>query len=63
MSTEEKLLLNKQIRSYLGTNTFILSLQKNLKSNYIKKVDFNGKLIKLLTDKQYEIANGILNEK
>ncbi len=61
MTTDEKLALNKLIRKYDSINTFIISLQKTLKSNYIHKVEYNGKSVKLLTDKQYEIAKSILN--
>ncbi len=61
MTTDEKLTLNKLIRKYDSTNTYIISLQKALKSNYIHKVEYNGKSVKLLTDKQYEIAKSILN--
>ena len=61
MTTDEKLTLNKLIRKYDSTNTYIISLQKAHKSNYIHKVEYNGKSVKLLTDKQYEIAKSILN--
>ena len=61
MTTDEKLTLNKLIRKYDGTNTYIISLQKSLKSNYLHKIEHNGKLIKLLTDKQYDIAKSILH--
>jgi hypothetical protein len=62
MELNEKIELNKQIRSYKGDNSFILSLQKQLKtSKYLEKVEVNGKMIKILSDKQYEAAKGSLN--
>jgi hypothetical protein len=62
MELNEKIELNKQIRSYKGDNSFILSLQKQLKtSKYLEKVEVNGKMIKILSDKQYEAAKGALN--
>jgi hypothetical protein len=56
MTIEEKIKLNKDIRSYKGNNQFIISLQKTLKGSYIQKVEYNGKNIKILSDKQYEAA-------
>ncbi len=57
---EEKIVINKKIRKYDGTNTFILSLQRQLKSSKATKVDFNGKQVKVLSDKQYEVAKQLL---
>jgi hypothetical protein len=55
MTIEEKNELNKQIRAYKGDNSFILSIQKQLKtSKYLTKVDFGNRQIKILSDKQYE---------
>lgn len=57
MKIEEKIELNKQIRQYTGSNPFVLSLQKQLKTNKnLSKVDHNGKIVKILSDKQYEAA-------
>ena len=57
MSVEEKIELNKQIRQYKGDNTFVLSLQKQLKTNkYLTKVEYNGREVKILSDKQYQAA-------
>ena len=57
MELEQKIELNKQIRKYTGSNTFVLSLQKQLKTNkYLSKVEHNGKEVKILSDKQYEAA-------
>lgn len=57
MELEQKIELNKQIRAYKGSNTFVLSLQKQLKTNkYLSKVEFNGKEVKILSDRQYEVA-------
>ncbi len=62
MSIEEKIKLNKKIRSYSGTNSFVISLQKQLKtSKYLQKVEHDGKMIKVLSDKQYEVAINYLD--
>lgn len=60
MDIKEIIDLNKQIRTYGGTNTFILSLQKQLKSTKTKKIEIDGKIVKALSDKQYEVAKTIL---
>jgi hypothetical protein len=57
---EEKIQLNKKIRSYGGANTFILSLQKQLKSTKANKVVIGNKTHKVLSDKQYEVAKNLL---
>mgnify|MGYP003349368835 CR=1 FL=1 len=47
MELQEKIELNKQLRSYKGDNSFVLSLQKQLKtSKYLDKVEVNGKMVK-----------------
>jgi hypothetical protein len=57
MELEEKLELNKIIRKYDGENSFILSLQKSLKtSKYLDKVMVGKKTLKVLSDKQYQAA-------
>lgn len=57
MELNEKLELNKQIRQYKGDNSFVLSLQKQLKTNkYLTKVEHNGREVKILSDKQYQAA-------
>lgn len=61
MTIEEKIELNKQIRKYEGANSFILSLQKTLKtSKYLSREDHNGRSIKVLSDKQYEAVKSSL---
>lgn len=61
MDTAEKLDLNKLIRGYNGDNTFIISLQKQLKtSKYLKKIQVGNKEVKVLSDKQYEAAKAAL---
>lgn len=63
MTIEEKIKINKEIRSYEGDNSFILSLQKQLKSNNkLSKVEFNGRNVKVLSDKQYSVAINLLDE-
>ena len=57
MELEQKIELNKQIRKYTGSNSFVLSLQKQLKTNkYLSKVEWKGKEVKILSDKEYEAA-------
>lgn len=57
MTIEEKIELNKKIRKYDGNNSFVISLQKQLKTNkYLTKEEFNGKEVKVLSEKQYEAA-------
>ena len=61
MELEEKLELNKLIRKYDGENSFILSLQKALKtSKYLDKVVVGKKTLKVLSDKQYQAAKTTL---
>ena len=61
MELEEKLELNKLIRKYDGENSFILSLQKALKtSKYLEKVMVGKKSLKVLSDKQYQAAKTTL---
>jgi hypothetical protein len=61
MTIEEKIELNKQIRKYEGSNSFVISLQKTLKtSKYLSKEEHNGRSIKVLSDKQYESAKASL---
>lgn len=61
MTIEEKIELNKQIRQYKGDNSFVLSIQKQLKtSKYLNKVEFGKRQVKILSDKQYEaIVNAL----
>lgn len=62
MELSEKLELNKQLRSYKGDNSFVLSLQKQLKtSKYLDKIEVNGKMVKVLSDKQYQAAKSALS--
>ena len=61
MEIVEKIELNKKIRSYKGDNTFLLSLQKQLKNNKnLERVEVGKKLVKILSDKQYEVSKSIL---
>lgn len=62
MTTSDKINLNKRIKTYTGTNTFIISLQKQLKSNKFltKELNEKGKEVKVLSDKQYQVATSIL---
>lgn len=62
MELQEKIDLNKQLRAYKGDNSFVISLQKQLKtSKYLEKVEFNGKMVKVLSDKQYQAAKSALS--
>jgi hypothetical protein len=57
MELEQKIELNKQIRKYTGGNTFVISLQKQLKTNkYLSKIEWKGREVKILSDKQYQAA-------
>jgi hypothetical protein len=60
MEIEQKIELNKKIRKYEGTNSFILSLQKQLKSTKATKIVWNGKNVKVLSDKQYAVVKDLL---
>jgi hypothetical protein len=63
MEIKEKVELNKKIRAYEGTNTFLVSLQKQLKTNAkLLKEDFNGRQVKVLSDKQYSVAENLLKD-
>lgn len=63
MNIEEKVEINKKIRSYDGDNTFIKSLQKQLKTNTkLAKEEFKGKNVKILSDRQYSVAINLLDE-
>lgn len=63
MTIEEKNIANKRIRKYEGNNTFVLSLQKQLKSSakYIIREKLGNRNIKVLTEKQYEVVIDILD--
>ena len=62
MEITEKIELNKKIRTYDGQNSFVLSLQKQLKTNTkLVKEDFNGKPTKVLSDRQYLVAKSLLD--
>jgi hypothetical protein len=62
MEISEKIELNKQLRAYKGDNSFVLSLQKQLKtSKYLDKIEVNGKMVKVLSDKQYQAAKSALS--
>ena len=61
MEINEKIELNIKIKSYDGENSFVLSLQKQLKtSKYLDKVEFGNKMVKILSDRQYETAKSII---
>lgn len=61
MEITEKVELNKKIRAYDEYNSFIISLQKQLKTNTkLVKEDFNGRPTKVLSDKQYLVAKSLL---
>ena len=62
MTINEKIEINKKIKDYQGDNQFLLSLQKQLKtSKYLDKVEVNGKMVKVLSEKQYEAAKTVLD--
>ena len=58
----DKIELNKKVRSYTVENSFITSLQKQLKnSKYLQKIRVGSRDIKVLSDKQYEAVKSILS--
>lgn len=59
---EEKIELNKKIKQYTGTNSFLISLQKQLKTSKTldKEDNGKGKLVKVLSEKQYSVAKSLL---
>lgn len=58
----EKIELNKKLRTYTGGNSFVLSLQKQLKnSKHLDKVESGRKMIKVLSEKQYLAAKSALS--
>ncbi len=63
-SIEQKIELNKKIKSYEGKNTFVLSLQKQLKNSKTldKEDNGRGRMIKVLSDKQYSVAQTLVNK-
>ena len=62
MNIEEKIEVNKMIKKYEGINSFLLSLQKQLKTNKnLAKEEFNGKSVKILSDRQYEVAKKLID--
>ena len=62
MEIVEKVELNKKIRTYDGQNSFVISLQKQLKTNSkLVKEDFNGKPTKVLSDRQYLVVKNLLD--
>jgi hypothetical protein len=63
MEINEKVELNKKIKSYDGVNSFLVSLQKQLKKNTkLNKEDFKGRQVKVLSDKQYSVAENLLKD-
>ena len=59
---EEKIELNKKIKEYTGSNSFLISLQKQLKNSKTldKEDNGKGKLVKVLSEKQYSVAKSLL---
>lgn len=59
---EEKIELNKKIKEYTGSNSFLISLQKQLKTSKTldKEDNGKGKLVKVLSEKQYSVAKSLL---
>ena len=64
MTIEDKNITNKLIRKYDGKNEFVLSLKRQLKSNakYITREKLGNRTIKVLSEKQYEVVIGILEQ-
>lgn len=63
MELEEKIELNKKIRTYSGSNSFVNSLKKQLKTNKnLQRVMVGKRNVKILSDAQYESAKTVLND-
>jgi hypothetical protein len=63
MELEQKIELNKEIRTYKGENTFLTSLKKQLKSNkYLEKVNVGNRNIRILSERQYKTAKSLLKD-
>lgn len=61
MNTEEKNKLNKEIRKYEGSNSFLISLKRQLKTNKtLKKEQLGKRMIKVLSDKQYDVVKSLI---
>lgn len=60
MTPEEKNNLNKRIRKYDGDNPFMQSIKSYLKKTN-NRFEYNGRKLKCLSDKQYEVAINILD--
>jgi|TARA_B100000767_G_scaffold243626_1_gene241405 hypothetical protein len=61
MNIEEKVELNKLIRKYTGSNSFVLSLQKQLKNSKTLLKELYGKrMVKVLSNSQYESVKSAL---
>lgn len=60
MDTLEKIKLNKDIKDYVGTNTFILSLKKQLSTTKLRESVEGKRPVKVLSEKQYDAAKRIL---
>tara|TARA_B100000497_G_scaffold46645_1_gene53976 strand:- start:2 stop:187 length:186 start_codon:yes stop_codon:yes gene_type:complete len=61
MDIEEKVELNKLIRKYTGSNSFVLSLQKQLKNSKTLSKELYGKrMVKVLSNSQYESVKSAL---
>ena len=59
---QEKIELNKKIKEYTGTNSFLISIQKQLKTSKTldKEDNGKGKLVKVVSEKQYSVAKSLL---
>lgn len=62
MDIEEKMILNKLIRSYNGDNYWLVEFKKKLKSKYTDKIMYKNKYVKVLSDKQYDIVRDIISD-
>jgi len=61
MNIEEKIELNKLIRKYTGSNSFVLSIQKYLKnSKNLSKELYGKRMVKVLSEPQYESVKSAL---
>jgi hypothetical protein len=61
MDILEKIKINKEIKDYVGLNTFILSLKKQLVTTKLRESVDDKRPIKVLSEKQYDAAKRILD--
>ena len=63
MDISDKIEINKRVRSYVGDNSFLLSIKKQLAtSKYLSKEKIGNKTIRVLSEKQYDVVLQLLDQ-